>query len=188
MGTFIWTLAIAAGAALIWRLRHRSDRVAAGSPGAMPSGPAGTGTTAAPAPGGAALMETAAGANGRGSRANETRPPAAEDEPIDGWIEDVSVAPHAAPIDPGSEPSPWRIRTVAAAPPVAAPAEPPAAPAGPEAPARKGTRMQEELPGEETAAKAGSPEDALYVESEWDGDDGERLADPDAGEAGLRGQ
>jgi hypothetical protein len=179
MGSFIWTLVIAAGAALIWRLSHRSGRIArTGS-----TSPATVGMSRPAAPAGAAPMEAAARNGGTGTEA-------AEPEPIDGWtqsaadtaatdplveeqyIEDISVAPHAAPIDPGSEPSLWRIRGSAAASPTSAsPTE------GHRAPAESGGGK----PAEAGTARQDLPNDA----SEWAGDDGERLAEPGSSEAGA---
>jgi hypothetical protein len=185
MGSFIWTLVVAAGAALIWRLSRRSGRLArtgSTSPAAVgisrPPAPAGGG------PAGAVLREAAARTGGTGAEA-------AEPEPIDGWtqsaadtaatdplveeqyIEDISVAPHAAPIDPGSEPSPWRTRSSAAPSPTSAgPAE--------------GNRAQAGSGGGGKPAEAGAAgQDMLDDVSEWAGDDGERLADPGSGEAGA---
>ncbi|MFD1211242.1 hypothetical protein ACFQ36_04220 [Arthrobacter sp. GCM10027362] len=201
----IWTLAIAAGAALIWRLTHRSaDSTAAGAPGA-----------AAPGPGGTPAAVTAGGTPLNGASSGSTslleavpRPAGAaaapaEEEPIDGWtqsaadtaaseppvedqyIEDISVAPHATPLDPGSEPSPWLIRMTTPA----SPAEPPARRRRPETAPTKGTDMQDRTSSEGTAAdEPGLHQDTLYDESEWAGDDSERLVDPEAGEAGPRGQ
>ncbi|NKX54644.1 hypothetical protein [Arthrobacter mobilis] len=179
MGTFIWTLTIAAGAALAWRLTHKSGQVAANSSAA--------GTVSM------TRDTAAAAASGSPAAIARTAVPDAAEEPIDGWtysaadtaatdppvedqyIEDIAVAPHATPIDPGSEPSPWRIRKTAPA----SPAEP--APAGnrPDA-GQKGTQMQDK--GREGNAADGKdlPQDAGYDESEWDGDEGERLVDPDA--------
>ncbi|NKX50725.1 hypothetical protein HER39_09130, partial [Arthrobacter deserti] len=130
-----------------------------------------------------------------GARADGTGSQAAEEEPIDGWtlsaadtaatdppveeqyIEDIAVAPHAAPIDPGSEPDPWRIRRTAS------PAGRAAAPSRAGIPRTEGTQPAGKSPGTADRAPV-PPEDVLFGAPEWAGDDGERLADPGSPEGG----
>jgi hypothetical protein len=180
MGSFIWTLVFAAGAALIWRLSRRSGglaRTGSASPAAVAlSGP--------PAPAGAALMEASARTGGTGAETGEPEPidgwtqsaadTAATDPPVeDQYIEDIALAPHAAPIDPGSEPSPWRIRRSTIPSPAAA---------GPV----EGNRAEASAGGAAKPTEAGTAgHDVLDDSSEWAGDEGERLAGPGTGEAGT---
>ncbi|MCG2622395.1 hypothetical protein LVY72_10755 [Arthrobacter sp. I2-34] len=190
MGSFIWTLIIAAGAALIWRLSHRPGHMAGTGYTGTAAGPAQPSVSSGGRPAGATMMEAAARTDGA---------EAAEPEPIDGWtqsaadtaaseppvedqyIEDVAVAPHATPIDPGSEPSPWRIQPTAAIRPTAA---------GPDvAPTQTHARPAEGSPPTAEPDDAGAPaapgalpQDILFDASEWAGDDGERLAEPGSGE------
>lgn len=192
MGSFIWTLIIAAGAALIWRLSHRSGHMAGTGSTGMAAGPSHPSVFIDGGLAGATMMEAAPRTDGTGTEA-------AEPEPIDGWtqsaadtaaseppvedqyIEDVAVAPHATPIDPGSEPSPWRIQPTAAIRPTAG--GPDAAPTQTHAGPAKGSLPTAEPDGAGAPAAAGAPpQDNLFDASEWAGDDGERLADPGSGE------
>jgi hypothetical protein len=171
-GTFSWALAIAASAVLAWRLARRC-----GGAAGQDSPEASAGSAAAPVPGDAAPATAAA-------RTRGTPAGVPAEEPIDGWtfsaadtaaseppvedqyIEDVSMAAHAAPIDAGSEPSPWRLRIA------------PAALSGRQEKPRGERPGTEEGPG---AGAEGGPGDGPA----WTGDDGERLAGPDTGGTGL---
>src|SRR4051794_10551408 len=180
MGSFIWTLVIAAGAELIWRFSRRSGGLARTDS----TSPAAATLPGPPAPAGAALMEASARAGSTGAEAGEPEPidgwtqsaadTAATDPPVeDQYIEDIALAPHTAPIDPGSEPSPWRIRRSAAPSPVSAGSV-------------EGNRAQAGAGDAAKPTETGTAgQDLLDDSSEWAGDEGERLAGPGSGEAGT---